>query len=145
MEDGAPVHRSKICEEQRQTRLLEKPNWLANSHDLNPIENLWKILKDIVQHSNACPRNIDALKVVLEKEWKSMSDTKLLQLCHSMPSIDTNGGHTRWQILNTYFCMYLLALKNFTHFINTKVILCQKFHVEITNSEPKVWCQSWKQ
>ena len=40
MEDGAPVHRSKICEEWRQTHLLEKLNWLANSPDLNPIENV---------------------------------------------------------------------------------------------------------
>ena len=101
MEDGAPVHRSKICEEWRQLRLLEKLNWPANSPDLNPIENLWKILKDAVQRNKACPRNIDGLKVVLEREWKSISETKLLQLCHSMPSrlqavIDANGGHTRW-------------------------------------------------
>jgi transposase len=101
MEDGAPVHRSKICEEWKQQHLLEKLNWPANSPDLNPIENLWIILKDAVQHIKACPRNLDGLKVVLEREWKSISETKLLQLCHSMPSwlqavIDANGGHTRW-------------------------------------------------
>jgi len=40
MEDGAPVHHSKVCEEWRQTHLLEKFDWPANSPDLNPIENL---------------------------------------------------------------------------------------------------------
>ena len=39
MEDGAPVHRSKVCEEWR-PHLLEKLECPANSLDLNPIENL---------------------------------------------------------------------------------------------------------
>ena len=101
MEDGAPVHRSKTCEEWRQTHQLEKLNWPANSPDLNPIENVWRMLKDVVQHGKECPRNLEVMKVVLEKEWNLVSGTKLLQLCHSMPSrlqavIDANGGHTRW-------------------------------------------------
>ena len=59
------------------------------------------MLKDVVQHGKEYPRNLDALKVVLEREWQLVSGTKLLQLCHSMPSrlqvvIDANGGHTRW-------------------------------------------------
>jgi len=86
MEDGTPIHCNKICEEWRQTCLYEKLNWLANSPNLNPIENLYKILKDVVQHCKACPRNLDALKVVLKKEWKSINCTKLVQLCYSMPS-----------------------------------------------------------
>lgn len=101
MEDGAPVHRSKVCEEWRQTHLLEKFDWRANSPDLNPIENLWKILKDAVQHGPICPKNLDDLKVVIEREWRLINGTKLLQLCHSMPSrlqavIEAKGGHTRW-------------------------------------------------
>lgn len=101
MEDGAPVHRSKVCEEWRQTHLLKKLDWPANSPDLNPIENLWKILKDVVQHGPICPKNLDDLKVVIDREWRLINPTKLLQLCHSMPSrlqamIEANGGHTRW-------------------------------------------------
>ena len=62
----------------------EKLNWLANSPDLNPIENMWMILKDAVQRNKACPRNIDGLKVVLEREWKSISETMLLQLFYAL-------------------------------------------------------------
>ena len=40
MEDGAPVHCNKVCEEWIHTRLLQKLNSLANSPDFNPIENL---------------------------------------------------------------------------------------------------------
>ena len=101
MEDGTPVHHSKVCEEWRQTNLLEKLDWPANSPDLYPIENLWKILKDAVQHGPICPKILDDLKVVIEREWRLINGTKLLQLCHSMPSrlqavIEANGGHTRW-------------------------------------------------
>jgi transposase len=101
MEDGAPVHRSKLCEEWRQAHRLEKLNWPANSPDLNPIENLWKILKDAVQHGSICPKNTSDLRVVIAREWKIISGQKLLLLCHSMPTrlqavIEASGGHTRW-------------------------------------------------
>ncbi|CAG8651371.1 11417_t:CDS:1, partial [Ambispora gerdemannii] len=33
-----------------------------NSPDLNPIENIWKVLKDNVQNYEAFPRSIDELK-----------------------------------------------------------------------------------
>ena len=59
------------------------------------------MLKDVVQHGKECPRNLEVLKVVLEREWNLVSGTKLLQLCHPKPSrlqavIDANRGHTRW-------------------------------------------------
>ena len=101
MEDGAPVHRSKLCEEWRQAHRLEKLNWPANSPDLNPIENLWKILKNAVQHGSICPKNTSDLRGVIAREWKIISGQKLILLCHSMPTrlqavIEASGGHTRW-------------------------------------------------
>jgi hypothetical protein len=41
---------------------------LPNSPDLNPIENLWKILKDAVQHGSICPKNTSDLRVVIARE-----------------------------------------------------------------------------
>jgi hypothetical protein len=84
MEDGAPVHRSKAPEEWRKLRLIEKLDWLANSHDLNPLENVWKLLKDAIQHDQTCPRNLGELKLTLQREWRSISSVKLRNLCHSM-------------------------------------------------------------
>ncbi len=46
-----------------------------------------------------CPLWVDILKLVIERECSSFDGTKLLDLCHSMPSrlwamIEANGRHT---------------------------------------------------
>jgi len=48
MEDGAPVHSSHVATNWREQIRLQKLQWPANSPNLNPIENLWKICKDRV-------------------------------------------------------------------------------------------------
>ena len=50
MEDGAPIHRSSLLLQCRQTQDMTKLIWLANSPYLNPIENLWKIFKYLLRH-----------------------------------------------------------------------------------------------
>ena len=67
MEDGALVHSSKIYKEWKQTCLLEKLKWLANSLNLNHVENLLRKLKDVVQHGKECPKNLNALKELLKE------------------------------------------------------------------------------
>jgi hypothetical protein len=46
MEDGAPIHWNKVPASWREFRKIEKIVWPPNLHDLEPIENLWKMLKD---------------------------------------------------------------------------------------------------
>jgi hypothetical protein len=59
MEDGTPVHRSKTPEVWKKLCLIEMLDWPTNSLDLNPLENVWKLLKDAVQHGQTCPRNLE--------------------------------------------------------------------------------------
>ncbi|CAG8697216.1 4670_t:CDS:1, partial [Ambispora gerdemannii] len=39
---------------------------------LNPIENIWKVLKDNVQNYETFPRSVDELKIELKKEWENL-------------------------------------------------------------------------
>jgi hypothetical protein len=77
MEDGAPVYCSKASKEWRKLRLIEKLDWHANSLNLNPLENVWKLLKDVVQYGQTCPRNLEELTMTLEREWRSISSVRL--------------------------------------------------------------------
>jgi hypothetical protein len=84
MEDGALVYCSKASKEWSKLCLIEKLDWLANSLDLNLLLNVWKLLKDAIQHGQTCPRNLDELIMALEKDWRSISSVWLCNLCHSM-------------------------------------------------------------
>jgi transposase len=102
MEDGAPVHRN--VEPKKKLRglyLLEKMEWPANSPDLNPIENLWMILKDAIQRRRYRLENVEQMLEEVKKEWDLISPETLEGLVESMPQrilavIKAGGGHTRW-------------------------------------------------
>ena len=45
--------------------------WLAQSPDMNPIENLWKLINERAQEKN--PRNVEELWTNLKGEWEKIS------------------------------------------------------------------------
>ena len=48
MHDSAPCHLSKIVSAFLKSQKVNVLQWPGNTRNLNPIENLWKILKDKV-------------------------------------------------------------------------------------------------
>ncbi|MBW0526850.1 hypothetical protein O181_066565 [Austropuccinia psidii MF-1] len=48
MEDGAPIHTAIASQEWGYQNQIHKLNWPPKSPDLNPIENLWFKMKNIV-------------------------------------------------------------------------------------------------
>ena len=80
--------------------VLKKMEWPPNSPDLNPIENLWKLVKDLLRHHNR-PRNKQEMMQTIEAVWNEVSMEQLQTLIASMPKrikavIAAQGGSTKW-------------------------------------------------
>ena len=76
MEDGALVHRSKLAHQWRIAYGIQKLDWPPNSPDLNPIENLWKLVKVLLRHHNQ-PRNKEEMMQTIEAVWSEVSMKQL--------------------------------------------------------------------
>jgi hypothetical protein len=100
MEDGAPIHRSKLPEDWRLAHGMKKLDWPPYSPDLNPIENMWKILKDWLCY-HTMPKNKKELIECVQQVWNEVPLEQLQRLISTMPNriravISARGGSTRW-------------------------------------------------
>lgn len=83
-QDGAKIHTSRYTRQWLEEQKLEVMDWPARSPDLNPIENLWAILSQLVYAGNRQYRNKSALKVAIEKAWDEIDQATLNKLIDSM-------------------------------------------------------------
>ena len=60
----------------------EVMDWPSNSPDLNPIENLWSIVKRNVEKK--MPKNISDLRRFMIEEWDDIPQSTLIGLVRSM-------------------------------------------------------------
>jgi len=101
MEDGAPVHKAKLSAVfLAQAKINKLPNWPPQSPDLNPIENVWKILKTNVQELYD-PKSVSEMQEALKQAWNNFPNQTLINIIKSMPQqmqavLDADGGPTRW-------------------------------------------------
>ena len=87
MQDGAPPHTAKLTQEwceQNIPAFWQKAEWPGNSPDLNPIENLWAIVKDMIEQLEQVT-TVCGLVENVEKPWSSTSGDVLQNLVSSMP------------------------------------------------------------
>jgi hypothetical protein len=97
MEDNAPSHTAKVTKAFRfQNNIRKLEDWPPQSPDLNPIKNLWKIIKTNIQ-TNYQPKSIPEMKEAIHQAWDNIPAQTLRNLLRSMPSrmeavIKANGG-----------------------------------------------------
>ncbi len=91
-QDLAPAHTAKSTKSWLN-------DWPANSPDLNPIENLWGIVKRKMRDTR--PKNADELKATVKETWASIPPQQCHKLITSMPRrieavIKAKGAPTKY-------------------------------------------------
>ncbi|CAM4579088.1 unnamed protein product [Leuciscus chuanchicus] len=81
--DLAPAHSAKTTGKWFTDHGITVLNWPANSSDLNPIENLWDIVKRKLR--DARPNTLDELKAAIQASWASITPQQCHRLIASMP------------------------------------------------------------
>ena len=65
--DGAPRLRSKVMKKFLEQKCIQMLEWRGNSPGLNPIKNLWNIMKN--KFSEKHPSSLDALQTAIKGVW----------------------------------------------------------------------------
>jgi transposase len=99
MEDGASVHTAKLTQSWHLYHGIIQMKWPANSPDLNPIENVWRLLKYRI--GRRFPKTEVEVRCFIEEEWAKLTIQDFEKYIREMPErckavIAANGGHTKW-------------------------------------------------
>ncbi len=100
-QDLAPDHTAKGTKSWFNDHGVTVLDWPANSPDLNPIENLWGIVKRKMRDTR--PNNTDDLKAAIKATWASITPEQCHGLIASMPCridevIHAKGGPTKYWV-----------------------------------------------
>jgi len=74
-------------------------DWPSRAPDLNPIENVWKLLKQKVR--KRLPSTLDELENVIHEEWANLHDDTIIEICESFPDrieqcLEKQGGRLNY-------------------------------------------------
>lgn len=101
MDDGAAYHTSKKVIAWGRSNGLNRMDWPAQSPDLNPIENLWRIIKIRVSARRHRIHTIVAMEQAIKQEWKRLNEEDYRRCIESMPRriqllIKAKGGAIKY-------------------------------------------------
>ncbi len=82
-QDLAPAHSAKATSTWFKDHGIPVLNWPANSPDLNPIENLWGIVKRKMRYAR--PNNAEELKAAIRATWALITPEQCHRLIDTMP------------------------------------------------------------
>ncbi len=104
-QDLAPTHTAKGTKSWFNDHGVTVLDWPANSPELNPIENLWGIVKRKMRDTR--PNNADDPKATVKETWASIPPQQCHKLITSMPRrieavIKAKGAPTKYWVHTVY-------------------------------------------
>ncbi|CAG8821243.1 36216_t:CDS:1, partial [Gigaspora margarita] len=81
-QDNDPKHMSDIATNYFDDNNIVVMDWSSYSLDLNPIENLWSIIKTKIEHHR--PKNLEKLELYMKQEWTKVPQHVLIRLANIM-------------------------------------------------------------
>jgi transposase len=99
-QDGAPCHTAKATKNWLRDNNVHVLDWPGQSPDLNPIENLWQMMKRKIAQQQ--PSSIPHLKAIITNVWENgITAADCKKLSDSMPSrvqavLQNNGGPCKY-------------------------------------------------
>ncbi|CAF3097676.1 unnamed protein product [Rotaria sp. Silwood2] len=99
LEDNDPKHRSKASVKWKEDHHVKTLPWPSLSSDMNPVENLWSLLK--IKVAEKRPTTVKELIRAIEKEWNDLPQELASNLIDSMKRrvdslIEANGDYTMY-------------------------------------------------
>ncbi|KAI6653882.1 hypothetical protein LOD99_3058 [Oopsacas minuta] len=81
-EDNSSIHTSKFSYAFKETHRVRRIDWPPNSPDLNPIENLWSVLKHRIMVN--APKTIEEVESMIYSQWETFEPDFLSKFTSSM-------------------------------------------------------------
>lgn len=106
MMDNAPPHKAKSTKPVFEQARIPILPWPPSSPDLNPIENIWGIIKHRLDARRAQLTTREEVIAVIQEEWDRISARELQLYIDSMPRriqqvIEARGAQSRGKSRNT--------------------------------------------
>ena len=101
MEDGAPYHGTKANKAWRNEVNFPAMKWPAQSPDLNPIENIWAIIKRRISRRRHKIKTAEEMGQAVQREWELLTEKDIQKCVDSMQKrvrqcIKNEGGSTKY-------------------------------------------------
>ena len=99
VDDNARPHRNRIADQFFDDSGIARMDWPAKSPDMNPIENVWGLMKRRISRRLRIHHNLNDLEAMVREEWDSIPMRTVRSCINSMRRraeavIVSAGGHT---------------------------------------------------
>lgn len=98
-EDNDPKHTAHLSRTFKDDHDIQVLDWPSNSADLNPIENVWSVMKNKMRGYDTS--TLSLLQFAISSIWENLAEEMILNLFSSMQTrlqqcIDLDGRRTRY-------------------------------------------------